>query len=196
MKKCNLFIVLLIAVLAISCSSDNDNTIDIQSNTGELIVNGQTYSLTKGFLIPNYTGTDPNYDQRRFYFILTNGDVTLNNNEFVYSNNITQLIDFNMYTSVQNLGAIENTTYPVRDYTDFNFNSDIAYIDHSGVNTNVIIQNNQYVSSDEVSTNDLTGQATMVQNNGIYTITFSYSNAQYSISGNYTGTLTDLNFQY
>ena len=85
MKKLKLFIGILIGFMILSCSSDDDNGNQQPTVAGELIVNGQTYNLTKGFIIPNYTGSDPNYDPRRFYFILTNGDVTLENNDFVYS---------------------------------------------------------------------------------------------------------------
>lgn len=196
MKKLKLFIGLLIGFMILSCSSDDDNGNQQPTVAGELIINGQTYDLTKGFIIPNYTGTDPNYDPRRFYFILTNGDVTLDNNDFVYSNNITQLIDFNMYSSVSSSGSVENTSYTIYDPTDTNFDFDSAYIDHSGINTNVVIQNNQYVSSDSISSDDLEGQATISENNGIYTISFSFSNSQNTISGTFTGSLTDLNYQY
>lgn len=199
MKKLNLFIGLLIGFMILSCSSDDDNNENQEPTiAGELIVNGQTYDLTKGFIIPNYTGSDPNYDSRRFYIILTNGDVTLENNEYVYSDNITQLIDFNMYSSVSGSGTVENTTYTNYRWNDpdpnFDFNQ--AYIDHSGINTNVVIQNNHYVSSDSISSEDLEGQSTISENNGIYTISFSFSNSQNTISGTFTGSLNDLNYQY
>ena len=96
MKKLNLLFALLLPLFIISsCSKDDENSTPI--NSGKLIVNGVEKTLTKGFIIPNYTGTDMSYNKRRFYFILTNDEVTLENNDFVYSNNITQLIDFNMY---------------------------------------------------------------------------------------------------
>ena len=198
MKKLKLFIGILIGFMILSCSSDDDNGNQQPAVTGELIVNGQTYDLTKGFIIPNYTGTDPNYNPRRFYLILTNGDVTLNNNDFVYSNSITQLIDFNLYTSVSGSGTVENTSYTnyMWNNPDPNFDFDTAYIDNSGINTNVVIQNNQYVSSDSISSYDLEGQATISENNGIYTISFSFSNSQNTISGTFTGSLTDLNYEY
>ena len=40
------------------------------------------------------------------------------------------------------------------------------------------------------------GQANISYNNGIYTINFAFSNAQNNITGTYTGTLTNLNYQY
>ncbi|HMC00823.1 MAG TPA: hypothetical protein VKN14_07295 [Flavobacteriaceae bacterium] len=198
MKKLNLLIGLLIGFMILSCSSDDGNGNQEPTIAGELIVNGQTYDLTKGFIIPNYTGSDTNYDTRRFYFILTNGDITLDNNDFVYSDNITQLIDFNMYSSVSGSGTVENTTYSnyMWNDPDPNFDFSQAYIDHSGINTNVVIQNNQYVSADSISSDDLEGQATISENNGIYTILFSFSNSQNTISGTFTGSLTDLNYQY
>ena len=192
MKKLNLLVGLLIGLTILSCSSDDGNGNQINV-AGELIVNGQNFALTKGFIIPNSDGSDPNSDPRRFYFILTNGNLSYSNNEFSFSDDITQAIDFNMYSSVESSGSVESTTYPIYDFSNPNFDFDDAFIDHSGVNTNVIIQNGNYVSSDSLSSDDMEGQATMTENNGIYSITFSYINSQNTVSGNFTGTLTDLN---
>lgn len=198
MKKLNLLFTLLISIILISsCSKSEDNTTSsIPSNSGKLIVNGVEKTLTKGFIIPNYNGTDVNYNKRRFYFILTNDEVTLQNNNFIYSNNITQLIDFNMYCSSVNPGSVQYTTYNVKNsHTNVNYND--PFIDHSGINTNVVIQNRAFVSGNSLSSDDMTsGQTSISNNNGIYTINFSFSNAQNNITGTYTGTLTNLNYQY
>lgn len=198
MKKINLLLTLLLSIILISsCSKDDDISIkNAPVNSGKLIVNGVEKNLTKGFIIPNYNGTDVNYDKRRFYFILTNDEVTLQNNNFIYSDNITQLIDFNMYCSNQNLGSVQYTTYNVKNsHTNVNFND--PFIDHSGINTNVVIQNGAFVSGNSLSSDDMTsGQATISYNNGVYTINFSFSNAQNNVTGTYTGTLTNLNYQY
>ena len=194
MKKIHLIFTILIGILFSGCSNDNDDNATVM--TGEIIINGQTFVVNKGFIIPNYTGTDPNYDPRRFYIVLANGDVSLENNEFVFANNITQLIDFNMYSSVSSSGSIENTSYAIYNPTDPNFNSDNAFIDHANIGTNVVVQNNQVVTYDSLSSDDLTGQATITQNNGIFTITYAFSNSQNTISGSFTGNLTDLNYQY
>ena len=198
MKKLNLLFTLLISIILISsCSKSEDNpTSNIPKNSGKLIVNGVEKTLTKGFIKPNYTGTDVNYDKRRFYFILTNDEVTLQNNNYVYSNNITQLIDFNMYCSSLNPGSVQYTTYNVKNsHTNVNYND--PFIDHSGINTNVVIQNGAFVSGNSLSSDDMTsGQTSISFNNGIYTINFSFSNAQNNVSGTYTGTLTTLNYQY
>jgi len=198
MKKLNLLFTLLISIILISsCSKSEDNpTSNIPTNSGKLIVNGVEKTLTKGFIIPNYNGTDVNYNKRRFYFILTNDEVTLQNNNFIYSNNITQLIDFNMYCSSVNPGSVQYTTYNVKNsHTNVNYND--PFIDHSGINTNVVIQNGTFVSGNSLSSDDMTsGQTSISNNNGIYTITFSFSNAQNNITGTYIGTLTNLNYQY
>jgi hypothetical protein len=198
MKKLNLLFKLLISIILISsCSKNEDNsTNNIPINSGKLIVNGVEKTLTKGFIIPNYNGTDVNYNRRRFYFILTNDEVTLQNNNFIYSNNITQLIDFNMYCSSVNLGSVQYTTYNLKNsFTNINYND--PFIDHSGINTNVVIQNGTFVSGNSLDSDDMTtGQTTISNNNGIYTINFSFSNAQNNITGTYTGTLTNLNYQY
>jgi len=198
MKKLNLLFTFLISIILISsCSTSEDNpTNGIPTNSGKLIVNGVEKTLTKGFIIPNYTGTDVNYDKRRFYFILTNDEVTLQNNNFIYSNNITQLIDFNMYCSSLNPGSVQYTTYNVKNsHTNINYND--SFIDHSGINTNVVIQNGSFVSGNSLISDDMTsGQTSISNNNGIYTINFAFSNAQNTITGTYTGTLTNLNYHY
>lgn len=198
MKKLNLLFTLIISIILFtSCSKSDDNpTTNIPTNSGKLIVNGVEKKLTKGFIIPNYNGTNVNYNKRRFYFILTNDEVTLQNNNFIYSNNITQLIDFNMYCSNQNPGSVQYTTYNLKNtHTNVNYND--PFIDHSGINTNLVIQNGAFVSGSSISSDDMTsGQTTISYNNGIYTINFSFSNAQNNITGTYTGTLTNLNYQY
>jgi hypothetical protein len=198
MKKLNLLFTLLISIILItSCSKSEDNpTSNIPTNSGKLIVNGVEKTLTKGFIIPNYNGTDVNYNKRRFYFILTNDEVTLQNNNFIYSNNITQLIDFNMYCSSINPGSVQYTTYNLKNsHTNVNYSD--PFIDHSGINTNIVIQNGSFVSGNSFNSDDMTsGQTSISNNNGIYTINFSFSNAQNNITGTYTGTLTNLNYQY
>lgn len=198
MKKLKLFFTLLIPIILLSsCSKSEDNSTNgIPTNSGKMIVNGVEKTLTKGFIKPNYNGTDVNYDKRRFYLILTNDEVILQNNNFVYSNNITQLIDFNMYCSNLNPGSVQYTTYNVyNSHTNVNYND--PFIDHSGINTNVVIQNGAFVSGNSLSSDDMTsGQTSISFNNGIYTINFSFSNAQNNVSGTYTGTLTTLNYQY
>jgi hypothetical protein len=203
MKKINLLFTLLISIILISsCSKSEDNTTsniptsNIPTNSGKLIVNGLEKPLTKGFIKPNYNGNDVNYNKRRFYLILTNDEVTLQNNNYIYSNNITQSIDFNMYCSDQNLGNVQYTTYNVKNsHTNVNYND--PFIDHSGIYTNVLIQNGTFVSGNSLNSDDMTsGQASISFNNGIYTINFSFSNAQNNISGTYTGTLTTLNYIY
>ena len=198
MRKLKLIFTLLTSIILLSsCSKSEENpTNNNPTNSGKLIVNGVEKTLTKGFIIPNYTGTNTNYDKRRFYFILTNEDVTLQNNNFIYSNNITQLIDFNMYCSNLNPGSIQYTTYQVRNtHTNVNYNN--PFIDHSSINTNLTIQNGAIVSGNSISSEDMTtGQTSISYTNGIYTINFSFSNAQNNITGTYTGSLTNLNYQY
>jgi len=75
-------------------------------------------------------------------------------------------------------------------HTNVNFND--PFIDHTGINTNVVIKNGALVSRTSLSSDDMTsGQTSISYNNGIYTINFSFSNAQNTITGTYTGTLTN-----
>ncbi|MGQ7944222.1 hypothetical protein [Flavobacterium sp. WC2509] len=176
--------------------TNNTPTDNTPTNSGKLIINGVEKNLTKGFIKPNYTGTDVTYDSRRFYIILTNDEVTIQNNNFIYSDKITQLIDFNMYCSSLNPGSVQYTTYNVKNsHTNVNFND--PFIDHTGINKDVVIKNGALVSKNSLSSDDMTsGQTSISYNNGIYTINFSFSNAQNNITGTYTGVLTKLNFQY
>lgn len=197
MRKLKLIFTLFASIILLSCSKSDDNVVDdIPVNSGKLIVNGVEKSLTKGFIKPNYTGTDVTYDNRRFYIILTNDEVTVKNNNFSYSDKITQLIDFNMYSSSLHPGVVQYTIYNVKNsHTNVNF--DDPFIDHSGINTDVVLKNGELVSKKSLSSDDMTsGQASIAYNNGIYTINFSFSNAENNVSGTYTGTLTKLNFEY
>lgn len=197
MKKLNILLTLFIGLITFSCSTDdNDN----EENTfgpgylpnGAINVNGEFYPLTKGFLKPNYTGNDPGLDPRRYYLILTNGDVSLSNETYTFSNYTTQLVDFNMYSSVEGSGTVENTTYPIYDPSDPDFNLDGAFIDHSGVNTDVVIENGSYISATSLSTDDLSGSASIIESFGSYSISFSYSNNDNTIYGAFNGQLTIL----
>ena len=189
---------LLLFTLSLSSCSDDDNDNQQPTVLGKLIVNEQSFDLTRGFIIPNYTGSDPNYNPRRFYFILSNGSVALKNNKFIYSDSITQAIDFNMYSSTAKSGTIENTTYKNYMWDDpapnFDFNQ--AYIDHSGIDTNLVIQNSKYISGNSISSDSLVGQASISNSNGIYSISFSFSNSKNTISGTFKGNLKDLNWEY
>ena len=101
-----------------------------------------------------------------------------------------------MYCSEQNLGSVQYTTYNLKN-SNTNVNYSDAFIDHSGIKTNVVIQNGTYVSGNSISSDIMTsGQTSISYNNGIYTINFSFSNAQNNITGTYTGTLINLEYQY
>ena len=198
MRKFKFIYILFVSIILFSSCSKCDETPanNTPANTGKLIVNGVEKNLTRGVIIPNYAGTDMNFEKRRFYFILANDEVTLQNNNFIYSNNITQLIDFNMYCSSINAGSVEFTTYNLKNtHTNVNYND--SFIDHSGINTNVLIQNGTFISANSLSSDDMTsGQTSISYNRGIYTINFSFSNGQNAITGTYKGTLINLNFQY
>jgi hypothetical protein len=193
-KLKSIFTLLTSIILFLSCSKSDDPINNIPTNSGKLIVNGVEKTLIKGFIRPNYTGTDVTYENRRFYLILTNDEVAVQNNNLIYSDKITQLIDFNMYSSSLNPGSVQYTTYNVKNsHTNVNFND--PFIDHTSINTNVVIKNGVLVSRTALSSDDMTsGQTSISYNNGIYTINFSFSNAQNTITGTYIGTLTALNY--
>jgi predicted heme/steroid binding protein len=191
MKKF-LFLSLLFTLALTSCS-DDDNKTQGTANKGTLTVNGVDYDVNRAYLVPNYTGQNPEYDKRRFYIVLANDGLSLNNNEFVYLGGITQLIDFNLYTSDENPGSIEETTYGLWSNTP---NTE-AYIAHAGINTDVEIQNGEFISANSLSSDDMdNGQVAISKNNGVYNITFSFSNETNTVTGSYKGTLQSLNYNY
>lgn len=188
----SIFTLLLSTILLTSCT-DNDDTLKLG---GKMVVNGVEHPLTKAFIIPNYKGDDPSFDKRRFSLFLTNGDMAIQNNAYLYSDSITQLIELSLYTSAENPGSVEYTTYKVyNSHTDTDFND--AFISHSGIHTNVLFQNWELISANSLSSDDMTsGQATISLSNGIYSINFSFSNADNTVTGTYKGHLTELNYQY
>ena len=187
----------LVLLLTVSCADDDhNNPVVYPTVNGALTVNGVTKNINKGYVIKPYTGTDPNYDQRRFYVILSDGDVTLFNNDLVFSDNTHQLIDFNLYTHEDAAGSVQNATYNLYiPKTGFDMGN--AFIDHTNISTNLVLQNGQVVSGDGLDSDDMdAGQLTLAHTDGVYTLAFSFSNDGNTVSGNFTGTLTELIYEY
>lgn len=187
----------LVLVLLVSCSDDdNNNTYVNPTVNGSLTVNGVTTNINNGFIIKPYTGPNPDYDSRRFYIVLSDGDVTLFNNDLIFSDNTHQLIDFNLYTAEDAPVGVQNTTYNL--YIPENgMDMGNPFIDHTSVSTNLVRQNGQVVSGDGLDSDDMNaGQLTLTQSNGIYTLTFSFSNDDNTVSCSFTGTLTELIYEY
>lgn len=137
--------------------------------------------------------SDPNRDPREFYFVLTNGDISYENNALVLSDDITQIAEFEMYSSSESPGSIENITYTLRDYSDQNFDYSNAYISNTGFLTNILIQDGAIISADGIGPEGMDGQVIISVNNGIYNISFSFTSSQNTVSGSYSGILADLN---
>lgn len=193
MKNLMSILILLLSTILLTSCTDNDDTLKLG---GKMVVNGVEHPLTKAFIIPNYTGDDPSFDKRRFSLFLTNGDIAMQNNAYLYSDSITQLIELSLYTSTEKSGSVEYTTYKVyNSHSDTDFND--AFISHSGIHTNVLFRNWEFVSANSLSSDDMTsGQVTISLSNGIYSINFSFSNPDNTITGTYKGHLTELNYQY
>ena len=198
MKTKAIVLLALVFFTLVSCSDDDNATYypTPVTSDGTLTVNGVTTNIGNGFIIKPYTGTDPNYDSRRFYVVLTDGTISLEDNDIVYSDNIHHLIDFNLYTDEEAAVGVQNTTYNLF-IPGTGFDMGNPFIDHTSIDTNVAVQNGNYVSGDNLDSDDMdAGQLTINQNNGIYTLSFSFSNNGNAVNGTYTGTLTELNFQY
>ena len=187
----SIFTVLLSTLLLSSCT-DNDDTLQLG---GKMVVNGVEYPLTKGSIKPNYTGDDTvNFDKRKFYIVLSNGEIGMESNSYVYSDEMTQLINFNLLTSVEHQGSVEYTTYSIAG-TDMDFSK--PYINYSSIYTNIVVENGVPISDDDFSLDNMTnGEVSISHSNGIYNIVFSFSDAENTVSGNYRGRLTELIYHY
>ena len=187
----------LVVLLLVSCSDDdNNNTYVNPQVNGTLTVNGVTTDVNNGFIIKPYSGTNPDHDRRRFYIILSDGDVTLFNNDLIFSEDTHQLIDFNLYTDDDAAGGVQNTIYNLY-IPETGFDMSDPFIDHTNISTNLVKENGQVVSGDGLDSDDMdAGQLTLTQNSGVYTLTFSFSNDGNTVSGSFTGTLTELIYEY
>lgn len=184
-------------LLLVSCSDDdNENTYVNPTANGAMTVNGVTTNLNNGFIVKPYSGTDPNYDSRRFYVVLTDGGVTMFNNDFVFDDNVHQLIDFNLYVDEEAPVGVQNTTYNLY-IPGTGFDMGNPFIDHTNISTNIVLHNGQFVSGDGLSSDDMdAGQVAISQTDGIYTLTFNFSNDNNTVSGTFSGTLTELIYEY
>jgi hypothetical protein len=178
-----------------SCSSD-ESLSNENASTGTFKINdGKELQVNKGYIIPPYIGTSTNYNPRRFYIILTDGDVTINNNnELVYSENIHQAIDFNLYTDAQNSKTIQQTIYGLWTPNMTNFDWDSAYINHSAISSNVVMKNGQPISMDKLSSDDMNvGSLNLSKVNDVYTLEYVFKNNTNNVTGKYVGKLKILN---
>lgn len=193
MKKLGVMVGLFIGYTFLSCSSDSK--ID---KGGEVNVNGQSYALSKGFIkMSDPVNTTAN--ARTFSIILANGDVTYDGERdykespYLYSDNTTQHISFHLNSSAQNTGVVENTTFPIKDFSDPNFNSNNAFMDYSEVCTNVVVQNGNNTASDCLPYTEMKGQVTLKKLiNGGYLIGYSYTDGENTVYGSFVGSLKNL----
>ena len=196
MKKITLLLAFFALILT-SCSDDEKTPATFPvTNTGTLTIDGQTVAVGKAYLIKPYTGSNPDYDKRRFYVALTNGTITVANGELVYGNDITQMADFNLYTSVSGAGSVQNAAYPLY-IPDSGFDTQDAFTDFAGFGKNLVVQDNQPVSGEMLDSDDLgNGQVQILQANGLYTISFNFNGNGHQISGQYSGTVNELEYVY
>ncbi len=198
MIKLNIFIKYLFGFIIFCCLSDNNQT-QKTITSGELIVNGKTYDLTHGIILPNFKGSDPNFAKIRFdMIILSNGNIAIENDNFIYSDNLTQFVGLNLVSPVSDSKVFENTKFMNYNANKpiSNLNRNKPFIDGDVINTNAVFKNTQYVSSDYFMLWDFDGHAEITEIGGIYTISFSFSNSENMISGSFKGKLTELHYQY
>lgn len=199
MKK--IFSLIVFAFLLISCTDNDDKEPDAPiptpANAGSFSINNvPTGGFARGYIIKPYTGDDPSYDKRRFYVVLTDGEISMVDNELVFADNVHNVLDFNLYTDEDVPGAVQNTTYNLY-VPGSGFDMSNPFIDHSALSYNVVLQNGEFVSGDEIDSDDMAaGLLNLTGNNGVYSLSFQFTQTGFSASGTFVGPLIELNYQY
>ncbi len=182
MKKLNLFIGILIGLTIFSCSSDDDNQNGNPQTESEFIINGSDYSITNGFIISAFDGTN----NSRHAIYLMNG--TILNNEWYgeacdFSNDLTQAVIFNITSS--SVSELADGTYTYELMTTE------PSLNETNIATNVVVENNCVTSSNDIDEDQInSGSLTIERSNDIYTLTFSFITTDFgTVSGNYVGQL-------
>jgi len=186
MKK--LFFLLGVIFILVSCNSDDNNKNVIPNlSTGTLSVNGANHTLLHGYIyLP--ISDNPEYDPRRFNIVLSDGDISTSGS---VGDNVHEIVDLGLYTSQANPGSVENTTYDLYFPSTSDFND--PFIDNGSIATNVVTSNGMFITGDELDSDDMdSGHVNISETNGIYTISFAFSNAENSATGTFTGKLTPL----
>jgi len=182
MKKLNLLIGIFIGMTILSCSSDDDNQNNTPQVESEFIINGTEYSISNGFIISDFDGT--NNSAHTIYLI--NG--TILNNEWFgegcdFSNNITQGAIFNIRSS--SVSELAAGTYNYELFTNE------PSLNETNISTNFVVENNCIISSNDIDEDQInSGSLTIERSNDIYTLTFSFTTTDFgTVSGNYVGKL-------
>ncbi|MBD3581698.1 hypothetical protein [Flavobacterium selenitireducens] len=187
MKKIALLFAL---ILAVSCSSDDDNS---NSAANRFMMNGVARSIPKAYMIAPSDGFDPQIDPRRFYIVLTDGTVSYENGELILSDDIHQLVDFNLYTDAGHPGSVQQTTYTLWSQ-DPNFDYNSAYIGHASMNYDITFSGGVPTIGERISSNDMDhAQIALSRSGGSYLMNFMFSDETNSASGHYEGPVTILN---
>lgn len=199
MKK---LLTVLIAVFAlVSCGGDDDNTQKTAIvNAGYFKHKGVTYPVNRGYLIPVYSGNDPQKDvyKNLFYLGFSDGTITWGDDYFVCGDNVHQWIDFSLDTSTANRGTMNDTSFTFA--TDDDLNPDAARMNDVNVIYDIVAENGElsaythHNSSQMMATGDL--QLTRL-GNGIYKINYEFIDDDGdTVTGSYIGTLTTLYYPW
>jgi len=177
-------------ILAISCSSDDDNS---GSSANQFTLNGVDRSIPKAYMVAPSDGFDPQIDPRRFYIVLTDGTVSYQNGALILGDDVHQLADFNLYTDSGHPGSIQQTTYTLWSQ-DPNFDYTSAYIGHASMNYNITFADGVPAIGARISSNDVAqAQLSLTRSGNSYTLNFLFSDEINSAFGHYEGPITLLN---
>lgn len=182
MKKLNLLFGILIGLIIFSCSSDDDNQNDTPQVESEFIINGTEYSISNGFILSTFDGTNNSLHK----IFLLNG--TILNNEWFgegcdYSNNLTQGVIFNIRSS--SISELADGTYTYELF------SNEPSLNETLIVTNIVVENNCYISSNDMNEDQInSGSLAIEKSNDIYTLNFSFETNNFgTVSGSYAGEL-------
>jgi hypothetical protein len=183
MKKMKLFYGILIGLMIVSCSSDDDNSTGENPQViSEFTVNGTEYSTPNGYIISATDGT--NNSVHTIY--LLNGTI-LNNKWFGnacdFSNDLTQGVIFNVRsTSISELAA---GTY------SYELMTSQPSLNETNISRDVVVTNNCVTSSNDIDEDQITSGNLIVEISGnIYTLTFTFQTNDFgTVSGTYVGEL-------
>ena len=182
MKKMKLFYRILVGLMIISCSSDDNTTEENTQVNSVFNINGTEYQIPNGYILSYFDGT--NNSTHAIYLI--NG--TIINNEWYgeacdYTSDLTQGVIFNIRST--SITELESGTY------NYQLMTSESSLNETSISTNIVVTNNCIVSADSIDEDQITsGNIIVERSENLYTLTFTLQTNDFgTISGTYVGEL-------